>query len=69
MTRDVSIEVKGIHCEGCENTIQTALSGMPGVVAVKASHKAQRVDVRMHGDGVAEAVKERLRNLGYEVAV
>lgn len=66
MARNLSIEVKGIHCDGCENTIQTALGKVPGVVTVKADHQRQRVDVVVQGDGMEQAVRDRLRDLGYE---
>lgn len=32
------INVKGMTCEGCEATIQSNVSKIPGVVSVKASH-------------------------------
>jgi copper chaperone len=34
----VQLKVTGMTCGGCENTIQTKLSELPGVDSVKASH-------------------------------
>ena len=66
MARSVRPEVKGIHCEGCENTIRSALSRLPGVVDVRASHATKQVDVIVHGKEIETAVKERLRALGFD---
>lgn len=66
MARNVTIKVKGIQCEGCENTIRTALGKVAGVVTVKADHRTALVDVVLQGDDAEPAVKDRLRDLGYE---
>lgn len=66
MAQHLRIEVKGIHCEGCEITIRTALSKLPGVVNVKASHASQRVDVVVQGDAAAQTARDRLRDLGFD---
>lgn len=66
MARAVRVQVKGIHCESCENTIRSALSRLSGVVDVRASHETQQVDLIVQGDGVETAVKDRLRDLGFD---
>lgn len=66
MAQHVRIEVKGIHCEGCETTIRAALSKVPGVINVKASHATQLVEVVVQGDHVEQTARDRLRNLGFD---
>jgi copper chaperone len=61
-----TIEVDEIHCGGCENTIQSALSRLPGVAQVVAS--AERNDVRVSFDDnkVSEdQLRERLEEVGF----
>jgi copper chaperone CopZ len=45
MSESASINVNGMKCGGCENTLNTALAAIDGVLAVKASHQEKRVDV------------------------
>jgi copper chaperone CopZ len=56
-----------IHCAGCENAIQRALSQMPGVRQVRADHCTQRIDVRLEPvKTTAQVVQQRLEALGYQ---
>lgn len=66
MARTMSIQVTGIHCEGCESTIETSLSKLAGVVKATASHVTGRVEVSVQGEGAERAVTERLRDLGFD---
>lgn len=45
MSESVSISVTGMKCGGCENTVNTALAAIDGVLSVKASHQDKKVDV------------------------
>lgn len=36
--KTVSLSIEGMTCTGCENTIQEAVTKVPGVTSVKASH-------------------------------
>ena len=65
--KSVTITVKDIHCESCENTIYTTLQKIPGVVHVVAS--AERNEVRVGYDGTKTGegdLREKLTDLGYE---
>ena len=44
ITQDFAIE--GMTCTGCENTIKSAISTLPGVVEVSASYKDGRATVK-----------------------
>lgn len=62
-----TITVKDIHCESCENTIQTALSRLPGVVHIVPS--AERNTVRVSYDEAMigeDEVRRKLQEVGYE---
>lgn len=43
---DHTFLVSGIHCAGCESSIESGLRRLDGVRRVEASHEDQRVTVR-----------------------
>lgn len=45
VTRTVILRVKGMHCSGCEQTIEQALERVPGVHRVKASYVTATVEM------------------------
>lgn len=45
MSESASINVTGMKCGGCENTVTTALKAIDGVLSVKASHQDKKIDV------------------------
>lgn len=55
-----------IHCAGCEQRIANALGRMPGVRDVHADHRTQEVHVVADERPSGEAIRDRLRSIGYE---
>jgi DNA-binding transcriptional MerR regulator/copper chaperone CopZ len=51
----ITIPVREIHCEGCENSIAAALSRMEGVHSVQPDHRTNRVRVAYDEASVSEA--------------
>ncbi len=65
-----TFKVAEIHCAGCESTIRSALSGVPGVTLVVPS--ADRNDVKVSFDDTKvteEELRARLGEAGYEPVV
>ncbi len=58
-----TFKVSGIHCDGCEQRIDRAISQMPGVRTVIASHTAQEVEVAL--DSTRTSVQEIAEKLGF----
>ncbi len=57
-----------LHCSGCEQRVGRALKREPGVEAVQASFKTQKVDVTYDPQKTdRQKLRERLNLLGYEV--
>ncbi len=64
-----SITVTGMMCAHCEHAVSAALSSLPGVRKVKASHKKGRVDIQ-YDEGLCSraAIDTAIAETGYEVA-
>ena len=63
MTTTVKLNVTGMKCGGCENTIKQALTGKAGILSVDASHGDNWVEVEfdqatIEGDDVIEVIED-----------
>ncbi len=45
MIRTDCIDVRGMHCGGCERSVRTAVEALAGVRAARADHLAEEVEV------------------------
>lgn len=62
--KTVTVAIEGMTCTGCENTIQEAVTKVPGIIAIKASHldstavvsyDSTKTSITAIGDAVTEA--------------
>lgn len=68
MSDSVAINVTGMKCGGCENSLNTKLSALKGVLAVKASHLDKRVDVEFDSAQLdVEDIEEAIIEAGFKV--
>ncbi len=66
-TQQTTIRVRQIHCVGCEQTIESNLKKVPGVLEVKADHKTREVRVRTDPARVSpEDLKGKLTAIGFD---
>ncbi|TAN48664.1 MAG: copper chaperone [Methylococcaceae bacterium] len=66
---NITINVAGMKCGGCENTVKTALLALDGVAAVEASHKDKTVSVAFDGGKVSEEqIRQVIGANGFQVA-
>ncbi len=49
-TKSIIIYVSGMHCSGCEQTIEHALSYLPGIITVSAEYKTGQVRIGYSAD-------------------
>ena len=61
-----TFDVKGMHCEGCENHIKTALQEFPAITAMEVDHRRALVAIEHQGADV-EAVAMAIARLGFTV--
>ncbi len=62
----VAFEVKGMTCEGCENSVSNAVGQVAGVTKVIASHAAERIDVDFASEPNDEAVRSAVEDAGFD---
>lgn len=64
-----TLAVLGMTCSHCEQSVIDGVGSLDGVSKVKANADADRVEVFYKGDAPnMEQVKEKIVELGYEVA-
>jgi Cu+-exporting ATPase len=72
MTQTINFTITGeqkLHCAGCEQQVGTALQRVPGIQDVRPSAQKQQIMVTIDPAHVTpEQVREKLAQLGYEVA-
>jgi copper chaperone CopZ len=61
-----TFDVKGMHCEGCENRIKTALQKFPAITAMEVDHSHDLVAID-HREMDLEAVARAMTRLGFTV--
>lgn len=62
------LQVTGMTCAHCEQTVRTELAAVPGVTGVEADATTGRVLVQYNGLVDRTAVEAAVREAGYEVA-
>lgn len=61
--------VPGMMCSNCENTVKTAVLGLPGVMSVDVDLKSKDVTVAYDAGKVnADAISNAIDDTGFEVA-
>jgi copper chaperone CopZ len=65
----ITLRVKGIHCEGCEQRIEKALTRLDGVRSCRADHRSGEVEVVFEASRTPEqAVRTCITHAGFEVS-
>lgn len=66
--KTIEMRVTGMTCEGCEHSVETALTGVKGVITAKASHQKEVTVISYDTTKVKpELLAETINNLGYHV--
>lgn len=69
MDDQLTLTVTGMTCGGCEKAVTRALTGLPGVSNVSASHRDNRVTLTYDPSLVDRgAITRRVQDAGYVVA-
>ncbi len=66
--KTIELNVTGMTCTGCENTIETALTKIEGVASAEALHTKATTTVSFDSTKVdQELLTQTINNLGYQV--
>ncbi len=67
-TKDVTLDVKGMTCGGCESKVKKVLSALNGVSDVKVSHKDGKAELHLEeGKTTVDDLIKAVKTLGYKV--
>ncbi|MFA8434492.1 MAG: cation transporter [Marinifilaceae bacterium] len=66
--QELELDVKGMTCTGCEKSVENGLKQIDGVVEVKASHKENKVLIKIEKNKMdREAINQKIETIGYSV--
>lgn len=69
MTENVTLQVEGMTCTGCEQRVGKVLRRMDGVREATADHRTGQVQVRFDPATIERAAMEaQIETAGYQVA-
>ena len=63
----ITVQIKGMMCEHCENHVKTALEALPGVLEAVVSHKEGTAILTTAGPLNEKQVKKAVEEAGYKV--
>lgn len=66
----ISVQVSGMHCNGCANTIEKVIKRIPGVVNARVDFSGQQALVEFDQTKCSSAqIPEAISKAGYEPVV
>ena len=65
--KEITLNVEGMMCEGCENRIKNALKTIKQVKEVNANHKTGIVKITAKENVEEKILEEKIENLGFTV--
>ncbi len=67
--KDVTLNVKGMTCGGCESKVKNVLSVLNGVSDVKVNHQDGKAELHLEeGKASVEDLIKAVKKLGYKVS-
>lgn len=65
---EVTLNVEGMTCEGCENAIKAGVESMDGIASVESSHEEGWTKVKYDKAVTSvDAIEGKITDTGYEV--
>lgn len=65
--KEITINVKGMVCGGCEKRVVNALSEIEGIEEVVANHINGTVIIKTEKEIEKNIIKEKIEDIGFEV--
>lgn len=64
-----TIEIEGVHCEGCANRVKNTLSMISGVKSCMVSLEDKKVELVLTKEISDDVIKEKIESLGFSVVL
>ena len=65
--KEVSLKIKGMHCEGCSTRLGKVLNTQDGVEDAKVSLEEAKADIKFDENEIGlDEIKEAIEDAGYE---
>jgi copper chaperone CopZ len=65
---EVTLNVEGMTCDGCENAIKAGVETLEGIAAVESSHEESWTKVKYDKNATSlEEIQAKITETGYEV--
>ena len=65
---EVTLNVEGMTCEGCENAVKAGVESLDGIASVESSHEEGWTRVKFDKAATSvEAIEGKITDTGYEV--
>ncbi|ELY66091.1 heavy-metal-associated domain-containing protein [Natronococcus jeotgali] len=61
-----TLDVTGMSCSGCEETVTDALEALAGVSSATANHETDEVRVEHGEETTVEGIRSTIEDAGYE---
>lgn len=66
--KNISLNVKGMHCEGCSNRLTNVLQGLDGVNSANVSFENKKAELEIDENIIdIEEISEAIQDAGFEV--
>lgn len=68
MTESRILNVSGMKCGGCENSLNNKLAALAGVIRVQASHQQQQVVIEFDAQRISiDDIEDAITEAGFRV--
>ena len=64
---ELTLNIKGMMCGGCENRVKNALMEIDGIENVTADHNTGIITITSNKEVSKEIIKDVIENIGFEV--
>ncbi len=64
---ELTLNIKGMMCEGCENRVKNALMEIDGIENVTADHNTGIITITSNKEVSKEIIKDVIEDIGFEV--
>lgn len=64
---EISLKIKGMMCNGCENRVKNALSNLDGIEKVNANYTTGEVIIYCNNTIDKKIIEDTIEDIGYEI--